>query len=125
MSGELMSALMAGKLRCWVLQEGIRGAETGVRPVPPTINESKLNWMPVDGVLMLIPASSETFLGPKQGGTVDTFKELGRLGLAMGTAELSMIFFAGVGREKMSASTSRIWSSIISVLIRSADLLLN
>jgi hypothetical protein len=42
------------------VEHGIKGFATGVNPVPPSINDSKLN-MPFDGVQTLIPAMSETF----------------------------------------------------------------
>lgn len=56
-SGELRST--AGKFLCWVLQDGTKGAETGVKPVPPSIKLSKLNGIPVDGVEMGIPVASD------------------------------------------------------------------
>jgi hypothetical protein len=65
------------------VEQGIRGLETGVRPVPPSISESKLN-MPEDGVQTLMPAMSVTFLraSASDGFKLDaTFSEDGRLGL--------------------------------------------
>lgn len=57
-SGELRST--ADRLfLCCVEQDGMRGVETGVRPVPPSINDSKLNGMPLVGVVIGIPATSK------------------------------------------------------------------
>lgn len=43
---------------CWLEQEGIIGPETGVNPVPPSINESKLKGIPEVGVVIGIPGPS-------------------------------------------------------------------
>lgn len=111
LSGE-MSAIVTGTLRCCVLQEGMRGVETGVKPVPPTMSESKLNCIPVDGVVIGTPAISiALFL--LMGAVAATLRELGRLGFEIGTAELSMIRLAA-GSEKTSST-----SCITSVLTRS------
>lgn len=60
-SGELKSATLIGMFRCCVLQEGIRGPLTGVKPVPPPMRDSKLNIIPCEGVVMEIPGISWFF----------------------------------------------------------------
>lgn len=57
-SGDVISALDTDGNRICVLHVGARGPDTGVRPVPPTIRDSKLNWIPVEGVEMEIPGKS-------------------------------------------------------------------
>lgn len=57
-SGELRSTAER-LLLCWVEQDGISGVETGVSPVPPSISESKLKGIPLEGVVMGTPATSE------------------------------------------------------------------
>lgn len=101
MSGEVTSTtLLTGIFRCCVLHDGTNGAETGVNPVPPTINESKLNCMPVDGVVIEIPAISCTLFFVR-GAVAATLREFGLLGFEIGTVvELSINFLAGGGSEK-------------------------
>jgi hypothetical protein len=88
-----------------VLHEGTKGAETGVSPVPPTINESKLNWIPVDGVVIEIPAMSVTLLFLPMGAVDITFKKFGLLGFEIGTVELNITLLAGEGKENVSSET--------------------
>lgn len=47
------------EFRCWLEQDGTKGPETGVKPVPPSINESKLNGIPAVGVVIGTPATSD------------------------------------------------------------------
>ena len=105
-SGDVISAAFAGMFLCCVLHEGTKGAETGVSPVPPTINESKLNCMPVDGVVIGIPVKSLTLLFLPIGAVDITFKEFGLLGFEIGTAELNITFLAGEGKENVSSSAT-------------------
>lgn len=97
-SGETKSTILTGMFRCCVLHDGIRGVETGVKPVPPPIRESKLKVMPVEGVEIGIPMISDTFLGVEE----ITFSEFGRLGLDIGTVELNITFLVGEGNKNMS-----------------------
>lgn len=75
-SGELKSATLTGMLRCCVLQDGISGVLTGVRPVPPPIRDSKLKMRPREGVLMGMPTS----LSLVEGGWVTATLRLFGLG---------------------------------------------
>lgn len=45
-------------LLCCVEHDGIKGVETGVRPVPPSIKDSKLNGIPLVGVVIGMAATS-------------------------------------------------------------------
>lgn len=85
--------IVVGRLRCCVLHEGTRGPETGVRPVPPTINESKLNWIPAEGVLMGMPRSAaEVAMVLSTVAAVPlTLSVLGRLGFRVGAAGFNII----------------------------------
>ena len=56
-SGELRSTAERLFL-CCEEQDGISGVETGVRPVPPSMRESKLKGIPLEGVVIGIPATS-------------------------------------------------------------------
>lgn len=96
----------------------MRGADTGVKPVPPTMRESKLNCIPVEGVVIDMPAISDRLFFT----LLHTFNELGLLGLINGVAvELNIIFLAG--KWKMSASMSVMQeASIISVLTRPVEI---
>lgn len=70
---------------CCVEHDGIRGVETGVRPVPPSIRDSKLNGMPLVGVVIGIPAtSSDGFM--KHG--VSTVLKARVSGLSFGSANI-------------------------------------
>jgi hypothetical protein len=104
-SGDVISAALVGIFLCCVLHEGTKGAETGVSPVPPTINESKLNWIPVDGVVIEIPAMSVTLLFLPMGAVDITFKKFGLLGFEIGTVELNITLLAGEGKENVSSET--------------------
>lgn len=112
-SGETISTILTGMFRCCILHEGTRGVETGVSPVPPPISESKLNVIPVEGVEIGIPMTSQTVLGIE----ATTFSEFGRLGLHIGTVELNMTLFVGEGRRKISW----VMGSINSVFTRSSS----
>ena len=74
-SGELRSTHPPAVLRCWLEQEGTRGPDTGVSPVPPSISESKLNGSPLLGVEIGTPpatVSHDTDLGiANAGGTAN------------------------------------------------------
>lgn len=87
-SGELRST--ADKLfLCCVEHDGIKGVETGVRPVPPSINDSKLKGMPLVGVVIGIPAmSSDDFM--KDG--VSTVLKTNGSSLSFGSANIDREF---------------------------------
>ena len=77
--------------------------DTGVNPVPPSINDSKLNGIPAEGVVIGTPATSatDTFAlsvlceGVK---AADTGREFGRDGFTPIVASLASAGrFAGVG----------------------------
>lgn len=84
-------AALPPKFLCWLEHEGAR-PETGVKPVPPSIKESKLKGIPADGVVMGTPATSESappqpILPPGVKAVVaeDTGKEEGRCGGLLAT----------------------------------------
>lgn len=83
-SGELRST--ADRLfLCCVEHDGIRGVETGVRPVPPSIRDSKLNGIPLVGVVIGIPATSND--GFMKDG-VSTVLKASVSGLSLGSANI-------------------------------------
>jgi hypothetical protein len=93
-SGELRSTAERLFL-CCVEHDGIRGVETGVRPVPPSIKDSKLNGIPLVGVVIGIPATSiEGFM--KDG--VSTVLKASVSGLSFGSVnidrELSLLLLS-------------------------------
>lgn len=85
---------------CCVEQEGINGVETGVRPVPPSINDSKLNAMPLVGVVIGIPATSND--GFMNDG-VSTVLNVSVLGLSFGSLKIDKEF----GRLLLSKPTGK------------------
>lgn len=113
--------MLVGAFLCCVLQEGTRGALTGVSPVPPPIMDSKLKIMPVEGVLIGIPAISKGFWCLEEDVVTVlfdvTFRELGLGGLEMGRAELSITFLAGEGETKMSSIGSMTSVLTLSLLL--------
>lgn len=81
-SGELRSTADR-LLLCCVEHDGIKGVVTGVRPVPPSMRESKLNGIPLVGVVIGIPVTSiELFI--KDG--VSTVLKANVSGLSLGSA---------------------------------------
>ena len=91
------------ELRGWLEQLATRGVETGVKPVPPSIKESKLKGIPADGVVIGTPATSETetfALSALCEGVkaAETGREFGREGFAPAVATLARAGrFAGNG----------------------------
>lgn len=57
----------------------MRGVDTGVNPVPPSIRESKLNGIPLVGVVIGIPATSRDGFMNAGVSTVLKFNESGLL----------------------------------------------
>lgn len=112
-----MSATLIGKFLCCILQFGIRGAFTGVRPVPPPMRDSKLKIMPVEGVEIGIPAISLILV---KGAVEATLRLLGREGFEIGTVELNITFLVGDGNKNISSIV--VMGSIISVLTLSCVL---
>ncbi|CAB0020533.1 unnamed protein product [Nesidiocoris tenuis] len=79
------------EFRSWNEHDGLRGAVTGVRPVPPAIRDEKLKLGPFVGVLMIIPSLG----GGENGG--GTGKVVGRSGLTMdGFGKLSSLTMIGL-----------------------------
>lgn len=76
-SGELRSTAERLFL-CWLEHEGMSGVETGVSPVPPSIRESKLNGIPLEGVVIGTPATSEAVFMNVGVSTVLNCNESGR-----------------------------------------------
>ena len=122
-SGELRST--ADRLfLCCVEQEGINGVETGVRPVPPSINDSKLNGMPLVGVVIGIPATSNdgfmnagvstvlnVSVSGRSFGSLKIDRELGRLLLSKPTGNEFGLFglvamFTAASRFPVSAAVT-------------------
>lgn len=87
-SGELRSTAERLFL-CCVEQDGIRGVETGVKPVPPSIRESKLNGIPLVGVVIGIPATSND--GFMNEG-VSTVLKVNESGLSLGSLKIDNEF---------------------------------
>uniref|UniRef100_A0A1B0BZ91 Uncharacterized protein n=1 Tax=Glossina palpalis gambiensis TaxID=67801 RepID=A0A1B0BZ91_9MUSC len=92
-------------------QLGINGPETGVRPVPPSIRESKLN-MPVDGVCIATPLMSvgelPVNIEPKLTGAVVTIGVLSEADAAANEADSVATFGSG---GVTSSVSSLVWST--------------
>lgn len=97
-SGDVISALDTEGILICVLHVGARGPDTGVRPVPPTIKDSKLNWMPVEGVEIEIPGKSVIVFADCT-SNVRGLHGLGRVGIVW----LSIIFLDGGWKDSSSS----------------------